>query len=240
MKCNDNNTTLTLQSLDTINLMIAEAEKNARNRYGFENTSADRSHGNGKNSSYWRRDGDHDRKRSRDNSTRREDLKTNSPNRDGRSHRRERDRSRSRSQDRTGRRSRNLESDRNFSSERKKMAFRKPDEQEHSSVSRSGKSHSAVKRWQKPEIKDRIIEQQNEERKKVSTSKPERLEKSYSDRSDSDNDEKEVSDSAPEKTGNEKVLTEAELNKLGAKIVKAEIMGDTVSYCFSHNFFAIE
>ena len=106
--------------------------------------------------------------------------------------------------------------------DRQKLPFRKPNDHDHSSAVNFRPS-SSVKRWKKPEIRERETTQRYESRK--STSDLKQSAKSESDDSVSEDDK---AAGSHEKMEDKQVLTEAELNQLGAKIVKAEIMGDMV------------
>ncbi|KAK0095363.1 hypothetical protein PV326_008558 [Microctonus aethiopoides] len=128
---------------------------------------------------------------------------------------RDRSRSRSRSRDRS---SRNYDRYKCDFSSKNKIAFKKPDEENHSSSSYSRPSSSSVKSWRKPEANEKIANQQEQSR----------ILKSQQDKSQVKSDS-ESSDAEEESTiVSTKILTDDELNKLGARIVKAEIMGDNV------------
>lgn len=101
-------------------------------------------------------------------------------------------------------------------------AFKRPREDNFSSSSSSWRDSNTRKNWQKPEVRERLKEK-SESTKEIPPSR-------------------EVRDSGRETSMETKnceedddIPTEEELNKLGAKIVKAEIMGNDVSNIFCYN-----
>ncbi|XP_046751822.1 CWF19-like protein 2 [Diprion similis] len=96
----------------------------------------------------------------------------------------------------------------------RKLAFKKPSQDEYSNVASTIKStlSSRSKNWKKPEALTREAEKQS----KVPPSRR----KSISESEESSDSE--TNENAVEET----IMTEAEMNQLGAKIVKCEIMGD--------------
>lgn len=98
----------------------------------------------------------------------------------------------------------------------RRLGFKKPDEESNlnaASTSRLPTSSSSSKNWKKPEARERDI------RKEMPRSDNKSESESEED-SDPKSNEKEIIDT---------IMTEAEMNQLGAKIVKCEIMGDDVS-----------
>ncbi|XP_043475298.1 CWF19-like protein 2 [Leptopilina heterotoma] len=106
-------------------------------------------------------------------------------------------------------------SDRDF--ERKERpAFKKPKGDDNYSVSSSRRESSGPKKWQKPEVREKLLK----ERSESSYKEIENYDKfSVSSSRESNLENNTIND-------DDNILTEEELNKLGAKIVKAEIMGN--------------
>lgn len=102
-----------------------------------------------------------------------------------------------------------------YNGRRQRSMFKKPTEHDHFSMTESTNSTStSTKNWQKPEIKERNYKQQKQQMEEDKI----KLEVSEST--------KELKTEKGAGNDEQKVLTEAEMNQLGAKIVKAEIMGD--------------
>ncbi|XP_015110243.1 CWF19-like protein 2 [Diachasma alloeum] len=129
-----------------------------------------------------------------------------------RRHYRDRSRSRSRSRERR----RNNFQDWKSPDNKRKPAFKMPVNDAGNGISHSsGRSVSSRKGWRKPEANDGIKLQES-----PSGSKSHRKEKSSEDEDSSSGEE------PPKALENETLMSEDEMNKLGAKIVKAEILGD--------------
>ncbi|XP_043290104.1 CWF19-like protein 2 [Venturia canescens] len=204
-------------SLDKIHSMIEEAEKNSRKIYGSGN---DWRRDSRKYSSSSRKIYDDHESNDRRAEKGREKRRKDSRERDERS----RKRSKSPSLERDRKRSSNID-DGQLNADRKKITFMKPGDEEYSSASSSRKSSSSIKRWQKPNTNKSSVEQQRHGH--TPKNHRERSPKSSSDESQSDHDDRKSTQVDDRKSGdNEEIITEAEMNKLGAKIVKAEIMGD--------------
>lgn len=88
-----------------------------------------------------------------------------------------------------------------------RSGFKKPKADDSYSFSSSKRDSSGPKKWQKPEIREKLLKE-----------KYESIEAS-----------KKILSSNHEINSDNEILTEEEMNKLGAKIVKAEIMGNNVS-----------
>lgn len=129
-----------------------------------------------------------------------------------RSRHRSRSRSRSRSRDRD--RSWKYNKDESYLKERRrKQMYKKPaDDDNYSSYTSSQRSHGP-KKWQKESMREKSSEDRR-------MSEPER-------KHDAPRTVLENNLEKQEENNKVKILTEAEMNKLGARIVKAEIMGDT-------------
>ncbi|KAK0168559.1 hypothetical protein PV327_002345 [Microctonus hyperodae] len=156
-------------------------------------------------------------KQSRNSNTSRrnfyDDSLSNSRRSDYKRSYRDRSRSRSRSRDRSNR---NYDRYKYDISNKNKIAFRKPDEENHLASSYSRPSSSSVKSWRKPEANEKITNQQEQSR----ILKSQQEKKQAKSDNESSGTEEELT------TVPTKILTDDELNKLGARIVKAEIMGD--------------
>ncbi|XP_063981765.1 CWF19-like protein 2 [Diachasmimorpha longicaudata] len=123
-------------------------------------------------------------------------------------------RNRSRSRSRSGERRNNFR-DWKYPDNRKKPSFKVPaDDADNSRCHSSSRSTSSRKSWRKPEANDAIRLQESS-----SGSKAHGKEKSSEDEPSS-------GDEKPKEETAEAIMSEDELNKLGARIVKAEIMGD--------------
>lgn len=204
--------------------MIEEAEKNSRRIYGG---GSNWRRGSGKYGSFGRKNYEDEHRHRRDDGSH-EKRKTDSRDREGQS----RNRSRSSSRECDRRRSPNHYNDRQFYGDRKKMNFMRPTEDEHSSASSSRKSSSTIKRWQKPNANNTFEERRKETHRSENRRKQSQKSSSDQDQSDDDSDNKETIKNVDNKKsdGDEEIMTEAEMNQLGAKIVKAEIMGDAVRF----------
>ncbi|XP_034949207.1 CWF19-like protein 2 [Chelonus insularis] len=189
-------------SLEIIQSMIEKAEKNCRSSNWSRQTQSNYkySHRDYKNNY----DKSH-RNRSRSRSRSRE-----------RSRRSYRSKSRSRSQERS--RYSYRDDTKNYKST--KLKFKKPDEENNQSISLSAqKSSLSKKNWKKPQLDEKSACTEESINSQVSKSTCERSESSSVSENSEPEDEPPII--AP------KILSDDELNKLAAKIVKAEIMGDT-------------
>lgn len=134
---------------------------------------------------------------------------------------RNRSRSRSRSRERSKRHYDNYKSDFNLD---KKLSFKRPDDNYNvDSSSYTRPYNSSRKNWKKPEASDEKYKniESTPSTSSVNLKKSKKHSSSSSSSSESGEDEVKLPNAA------DKILTEDELNKLGAKIIKAEIMGDS-------------
>lgn len=194
-----------MQSLARLESLIADAKDKSR---GLDEPRRKYDRERGRRFVEDRRDGENDQRRNRSRS----DDRSRYNNRRSRS--RSKDRYRDR-RDQEDQRSRGKES----GSNRYSLAFKKPDQDaDYSSAASTSKStsYSGSKNWKKPDARNRDVD------KKSEASRP------GIGKSDSESEDKsDVEES--EKNEEDVVMTEAEMNQLGARIVKCEIMGDDVS-----------
>ncbi|KAF7989612.1 hypothetical protein HCN44_008286 [Aphidius gifuensis] len=140
--------------------------------------------------------------------------------------RRRRSRSRSRSRDRSRQNYHNNYKHSDFSSE-KKLSFKKPTDNNDSSSNYYSKSSSSSSRknWQKP----KPIDNQDNNVKEVPITSYESIKKTKDKRSSpssSSSESEKEKEEEPTKSNDIKILSEDELNKLGAAVIKAELRGD--------------
>ncbi|XP_015594629.1 CWF19-like protein 2 isoform X2 [Cephus cinctus] len=208
-------------SLETIKSMIADAEAWSHNEYGsrkdkkFATTNDDNYYKKYDKRRIYGSNSRERRHRSRSRSSERQ-----GPYRSQDGHYKSEECNNDRYEDRERRNKYREKYDNEYYERRQKPSFKKPNQDDNTVDRSSASSRSAgTKRWQKLEIQEMNKKEQSE--RIIKELEKEKLEKVESDSNGVDSESEQNSENEEDK-----VLTEAELNQLGARIVKAEIMGD--------------